>query len=55
LIDKVSEPASMSLWVVEQNQCAIAFYERRGFVRDAARTWDPRAKAYDVRMVRPAT
>jgi GNAT superfamily N-acetyltransferase len=54
LIDKVLARTSMSLWVVEENPRAVAFYERRGFVRDGARLWDPRARTHDVRMVRPA-
>lgn len=54
LLEKVLGRGSMSLWVVEENPRAVAFYERRGFVRDGARMWDPHARTHDVRMVRRA-
>lgn len=43
---------SASLWVLEDNRRARAFYERHGFVTDGARVTDPTLGAWEVRMVR---
>lgn len=46
------EPAS--LWVLEGNQRARAFYRRQGFAEDGLRVDEPFFGVPEIRMVRPA-
>lgn len=46
--------APASLWVVEANHRAIAFYRRHGFAPDGLRGTHPPTGTPEIRMVRPA-
>lgn len=53
LLDEVLRDEPASLWVLEQNPRAIAFYEKNGFVRDGARQPTGFATGGDeIRMLR---
>ncbi|TFB55176.1 GNAT family N-acetyltransferase [Cryobacterium tagatosivorans] len=52
LLESVLFHQSASLWVVEQNDRAQAFYRKHRFVVEGALKWDPAARAQDVRMRR---
>ncbi|TFB56302.1 GNAT family N-acetyltransferase [Cryobacterium tagatosivorans] len=52
LLEAVLLHQSASLWVVEQNDRAQAFYRKHRFVVEGALKWDPEAGAQDVRMRR---
>ena len=52
LLDAVVGEKPASLWVLEDNARARAFYERNGFVADGAREWYAGLGAWEVRMVR---
>ena len=43
-----------TLWVIEGNERAMAFYRRRGFVDDGGRDIDKESGATEIRMVRRA-
>lgn len=54
LMDAVLGDAPASLWVLEGNARARAFYARNGFVPDGAREWYADLGAWEVRLVRGA-
>jgi GNAT superfamily N-acetyltransferase len=47
------EPAT--LWVVQGNERAVAFYQRHGFRADGTTKWDERTGTNEDRMVRGGT
>ena len=53
LWDSVDPRGACSLWVLEANTRAQAFYRRNGFVADGAREHYAGLDAWEVRMVRP--
>jgi GNAT superfamily N-acetyltransferase len=53
LWDAVRPTEACSLWVLEANERARAFYRRNGFVPDGARDFYEGLGAWEVRMVRP--
>lgn len=54
LLDAALGDAPASLWVLEDNPRARAFYERNGFVADGTAKDDERlGGAHEIRMVRP--
>jgi GNAT superfamily N-acetyltransferase len=52
LWEAVRPPESCSLWVLERNARAQAFYRRNGFVPDGAREHYAGLDAWEIRMVR---
>lgn len=54
LLDRVLTSASCSLWVLEDNARARAFYARNGFVPDGTRKVWPPLGAWEVRLRREA-
>jgi GNAT superfamily N-acetyltransferase len=55
LLDAAIGSAPASLWMLEDNPRARAFYERNGFVADGTSKDDERlGGAHEIRMVRPA-
>ncbi len=52
LFDRLVGPRDASLWVVEANARARAFYERRGFVDEGSRTVHEPTGTAEIRMVR---
>ena len=52
LLDAVLPDRNAMLWVVENNQRAIAFYQKQGFALDGAKKWDAKSQTFDLRMVR---
>ena len=55
LWDAVRPDAACSLWVLEDNARAQAFYRRNGFVPDGARELYAGLDAWEIRMVRSTT
>jgi GNAT superfamily N-acetyltransferase len=53
LLDAVLPDGPTSLWVLEANQRAQAFYRRNGFAPDGAREHYAGLDAWELRMVRP--
>ena len=53
LWNAVRPDAACSLWVLEDNARAQAFYRRNGFVPDGARERYAGLDAWEIRMVRP--
>lgn len=53
LWEAVRPAGSCSLWVLEANARARAFYEREGFVADGTRELYADLDAWEIRMVRP--
>lgn len=53
LWEAVRPAGSCSLWVLEANARARAFYERQGFVADGTRELYADLDAWEIRMVRP--
>jgi GNAT superfamily N-acetyltransferase len=53
LWDAVAPTEPCSLWVVEANARAQAFYRRQGFVTDGAREHYAGLDAWEIRMIRP--
>lgn len=52
LLEAALGDKAASLWVLEENARARAFYARNGFVVDGAREWYAGLGAWEVRMVR---
>lgn len=55
LITAVTADGPCTLWVLEDNPRAHAFYRRQGFVFDETSQWDPIINARELHMVRAAT
>ncbi|MGL5827087.1 MAG: GNAT family N-acetyltransferase [Nocardioides sp.] len=53
LLDAAVGDLPCSVWVLEHNPRAHAFYSRNGFIRDGRREFDERLDAWEVRLVRP--
>jgi ribosomal protein S18 acetylase RimI-like enzyme len=53
LWDAVAPSEPCSLWVLEANDRAQAFYRRLGFVADGAREHYAGLDAWEIRMIRP--
>jgi GNAT superfamily N-acetyltransferase len=53
LLDLAVPPAPTSLWVLESNLRARAFYARNGFAPDGGRHHYAGLDAWEIRMVRP--
>jgi GNAT superfamily N-acetyltransferase len=53
LLDVAIGREAASLWVLEGNDRAIAFYRRNGFAEDGARAEEEYFGVPEVRMVRP--
>ena len=53
LWDAVAPEEPCSLWVLEANARAQAFYRRQGFVADGAREHYAGLDAWEIRMIRP--
>ena len=41
---------AMTLWVLEKNEVACAFYRKQGFKNDGTRTFDENIDAFELRM-----
>ncbi|GAA3699212.1 GNAT family N-acetyltransferase [Terrabacter ginsenosidimutans] len=54
LVDELVGPRSATLWVVEGNERARAFYTRRGFVDEGGRGEHPATGTSEIRMIRRA-
>jgi GNAT superfamily N-acetyltransferase len=54
LLDVAIGKDAASLWVLEGNQRARAFYRRHGFAEDGVRVDEPFFGVPEIRMVRPA-
>lgn len=54
LLDAVLDERACTLWVLEENQRAIAFYARNGFVPTGEREFFTWLDAWEIRMDRPA-
>ncbi len=52
LLDAAIGDAPCSVWVLEHNPRAHAFYARNGFTADGTRMYDERLEAWEVRLVR---
>lgn len=55
LLDEVVGDREATLWVVEDNARARAFYTRRGFVDEGGRSEHPATGTSEIRMVRRVT
>ncbi|GAA1585994.1 GNAT family N-acetyltransferase [Kribbella sancticallisti] len=53
LLDVAIGKEAASLWVLEGNERAKAFYRRQGFVEDGSRVDEPLFGVPEIRMVRP--
>jgi len=53
LLDDVLDDRACTLWVLEDNSRAIAFYERNGFVATGEREFFTWLDAWEIRMDRP--
>jgi GNAT superfamily N-acetyltransferase len=54
LLDTAIGKEAASLWLLEENERAKAFYRRQGFVEDGSRVDEPFFGVPEIRMVRPA-
>jgi ribosomal protein S18 acetylase RimI-like enzyme len=54
LLDVAIGREAASLWVLEGNERAMAFYRRNGFTADGARADEEFFGVSEIRMVRPA-
>lgn len=54
LLDAAIGQLACSVWVLEVNPRARAFYARNGFEPDGTREYDDRLEAWEVRLVRAA-
>ena len=54
LVDVAIGNEAASLWVLDGNDRAMAFYRRHGFVADGSRVDEPYFGVPEIRMVRPA-
>lgn len=54
LLDVAIGKEAASLWVLDGNERATAFYRRQGFVEDGSRVDEPYFGVPEIRMVRPA-
>jgi ribosomal protein S18 acetylase RimI-like enzyme len=52
LLESVLLNRPASLWVVEQNERAQAFYRKHGFHVEGTKKWDEESGVSDIRMVR---
>ena len=54
ILDELVGPRAVTLWVVEGNERARAFYTRRGFVDEGGRDEHPATGTPEIRMIRRA-
>lgn len=54
LLDVAIGKQAATLWVLDGNERATAFYRRQGFVEDGSRVDEPYFGVPEIRMVRPA-
>lgn len=54
LLDEVLDDRECTLWVLEENRRAIAFYAGNGFVPNGDREFFSWLDAWEIRMTRPA-